>query len=241
MGALKEKALIGTENATVYSLQPLKYPTASVFYLLFIIGLLLVALLLRVLFDDFSESMLRGVFSSKDYYLLLRTNKYDSPVPLVYLFLAKNLVFAVLAYLAVEKIKPDGPAWFQPALLLKVMLLIVLFSFTRSLIELVFNWTIGTVTIFKAFMLQQLFVDFIWGLGLLCICLVGLYNPGFHMQQPLAWFAVILGIYLVFNTFRSYQLMSNIRINYRLHFFIYICSFKILPVLVLAKYLLSSL
>jgi hypothetical protein len=231
---------IGEQQKPVYALQPLKEPAAPAFYVLFLAGLLLIALLLRVLFDDFSESMLKGVLSSKAYYVFLRTNKYDSPVPLAYLFVAKNLVFSVLIYLALEKIHPSGTVGFEPVLLLKVMVLVLLFSLVRSLAELLFNFTIGTMAIYKAFTLQQLFIDFAWGLLLLAACLVCIYNPAFHMHSPGAWFAVIVGVYLVFNSLRSYQLMSNIRINYRLHFFLYICSFKILPVLLLAKYLLSN-
>jgi hypothetical protein len=238
---LKSTVLIKDDNTPVkFALQPLKHSSPTLFYLWFLTALLLIALMLHILFDDFSDSLLKGVWSSKQYYIFLRTNKYDSPVPLAYVFVAKNLILSVIVYLVLEKIQPSVSGMFHPGILIKVMAVILLFSFSRSVIEMIFNWTIGTGVIYKAFTLQQLFIDFIYGLVVLCFCIICIYNPRFYLQNPEVWFGVLLGIYLVFNTFKSYQLLSNIRISYRLHFFLYICTFKILPVLLLAKYLLSN-
>lgn len=227
-------------HASGYMLQPLRHAAPPLFYLYFITAILGVALVLRLIYDDFSESLLRGVLSSKAYYVALRTNKYDSPVPLAYVFLAKHLVLGVIAYLALEQLFPSGPMGYDPGLLLRVAGLVMGFGILRSLGELLFNWVIGTGSVFKAFTLQQLFIDFIWGLLLLTACLVFIYHPGFQLRAPLGWFSLLLALYLVFNTFRSYQLMHQARVPFRLHFFIYICTFKILPVLLLAKYLVSN-
>ena len=241
MARLKNSVLITDKVQTPgFEVQTLKRSAPSLFYLVFVVVLLWVALVLRLLFDDFSVSMLKGIWSSKQYFIFLRTNKYDSPVPLAYIFLAKNLILALFVYLFLEKIHPVGMQTFQFGLLIKVILSVFFFFLLRSLAELIFNWTIGTGPIFKAFSIQQLFIDFTWGMVLLCICIVCIYNPVFNLKDPLPGISILLGLYLVFNIFKSYQLLSNIRISYRLHFFLYICSFKVLPVLLLAKYLLSN-
>jgi hypothetical protein len=240
IAGLKKQLRIGDDKTPAFSLQPLKQPAAPAFYAIFFGVILLLAMFLRLLFDDFSESMLNGVLSSKAYYFFLRTNKYDSPVPLAYIFVARSLVFSVLAFLALKKMDPSGIGGFKSDILMRVMITVMLFSIIRLFLELLINWVVGTSALYKAFTLQLLFIDFAWGLLLLAACLVCIYNPGFSMHAPLAWFMSIIGLHMVFNTFRSYQLMTNVRIKYRLHFFLYLCCLKILPVLILAKYLLSN-
>ncbi|MBK9328856.1 MAG: DUF4271 domain-containing protein [Sphingobacteriales bacterium] len=70
--------------------------------------------------------------------------------------------------------------------------------------------------------------------------MIYIYNDFISWNVVLFSLVFSVTAYVFFNTIRSYQLMGNIRIVHKLHFFLYICAFKILPVFVLVKYILKN-
>ena len=110
----------------------------------------------------------------------------------------------------------------------------------KNIIEFIFNSVINTQETFKAFFLQNLFAEFLWSIILLFLFLICIYNNSISPKLLLFLILFSFSAYTVFNIIRSYQLMSNIRIPYKLHFFLYICAFKIIPLFLLAKYILNN-
>ena len=86
----------------------------------------------------------------------------------------------------------------------------------------------------------KLFAELVVSVFLLVLFLIYIYNTHISYDFMLGLLLSGLGVYVVFNIVRSYQLMGNVRIPYKLHFFLYICAFKILPVLLLVKYILNN-
>ena len=124
---------------------------------------------------------------------------------------------------------------------LDICVLLGLFFTVKNIVEFIFNWIIDTQETFKAFFLQNLFAELLLSIILLVFLLIYIYNN--HISRDFMLFLILFsfGGYAFFNIVRSYQLMGNIRIPYKLHFFLYICAFKIIPMLLLARYILNNI
>jgi len=197
-------------------------------------------LLMRLLFDDFSVSLIEGTFSFKQFYLFFQSKKYDSFIAIIFIYILNIFSISFITYIGLAYFLKHNFIDFDLLFLMKVLVLITLFFVIKNIIEFIFNWVINTLHIFKAFFLQNLFAELVGSIVLLILLLVFIYNQHINtvfFTTTIIFFAVV---YVVFNTIRSYQLIGNVRIPYKLHFFLYICAFKILPVLLLVKYILNN-
>lgn len=207
-------------------------------YISLVIALLLVVL--RLIFDDFSFSLLEGMLSVKKFYIFYKSKKYDSLFAILSVYIFKISILSLVVYIGLRYIQQDDFTSFSFYYFFDIWVLLGLFFTVKNVIEFIFNWVIDTQETFKAFFLQNLFAEFIVSVFLLVLFLIYIYNNHISYNFMLGLFFTGLGVYVVFNIVRSYQLMDNVRIPYKLHFFLYICAFKILPVLLLAKYILNN-
>lgn len=197
-------------------------------------------LLMRLLLDDFFVSLIEGTFSIKKFYLFFQSKKYDSLLAIIFTYLLNLICISFITYVGLVYYLNRNFNEFDILFLLKILALITLFFVVKNIIEFIFNWVINTLHIFKAFFLQNLFVELIGSILLLILLLIFIYNQSLStvfFSTSILFFAIV---YVVFNTIRSYQLIGNVRIPYKLHFFLYICAFKILPLLLMVKYILNN-
>jgi len=146
----------------------------------------------------------------------------------------------MVTYIGIEHFIKDDYTSFDVRFFMKILSALSLFFTVKNIIEFIFNWVIDTQQTFKAFFLQNLFAEFVLCILLLFFLLIYIYNTSVSSGFAVFVLAFSFGLYIVFNTIRSYQLMLNVRIFYKLHFFLYICAFKIIPMLLLAKYILTN-
>ncbi|HPA36378.1 MAG TPA: DUF4271 domain-containing protein [Chitinophagales bacterium] len=99
---------------------------------------------------------------------------------------------------------------------------------------------IGTQRVFKAYFLYSLFSEFALSLIGIVVVIIFIYNDAFSFSYLIYSVAVGIVLFVVFNIVRSYQLLSSVRIPVNLHFFLYICAFRIMPVAIVAKFILSN-
>lgn len=201
---------------------------------------LLFLLIMRLMFDDFSFSLLEGIWSFKKYLLYYQSKKYDSLIAIIFVYLISTIVLSLITYIGLVHFVNDNFITFNYVLFIEILVAILLFFSIKNLIEFIFNWVIDTQHIFRAFFLQNLFSELLLSIVVLFLLLIYIYNDGISYNFTLIIMSIIMVLYLVFNTFRSYQLMDNVRIPYKLHFFMYICTFKIIPLLLIAKYILNN-
>lgn len=208
---------------------------------LYISGVILLFLLLmRLMFDDFSFSLIEGIGSFKKYLLYYQSKKYDSLIAIIFVYIISIAILSLITYIGLVHFVNDDFTTFDVFLFLKILLALVLFFSLKNLIEFIFNWVIDTQHIFRAFFLQNLFAELLLSIVVLFLLLIYIYNNEISYNFMLFVLSLIMVVYLVFNTIRSYQLMDNVRIPYKLHFFMYICAFKIIPLLLIAKYILNN-
>lgn len=221
-------------------IQHQKSPAKSKAFLYIFTGLLLILLILRLIFDDFSFSLLEGMFSIKKFFIYYKSKKYDSFLAVLSIYLLKNIILSMITYIGLQHLLKNDFTSFQYAYLLDIIMLLGIFFTAKNVLEFLFNTVIDTQATFKAFFLQNLFTEFVLSVILLVILLIYVYNDHLPYGLIAALIAFSFFAYIVFNIIRSYQLMGNVHIPYKLHFFLYICAFKILPLLLLAKYILSN-
>ncbi len=221
-------------------IQKEKHPLNNISFL-YISGIILIVLLLmKLIFDDFSFSLLEGIFSFKKYLLYYQSKKYDSLIAIILVYFISTTILSLITYIFVVHFVNDNFTNFNLLLFLEVLAVILLFFSSKYFIEFIFNWVIDTQNIFRAFFLQNLFSELLLSIIALFLLLIYIYNSAVSYNFTIIAVSFILVVYLVFNTLRSYQLMDSVRIPYKLHFFLYICAFKIIPMLLIAKYILNN-
>ena len=158
---------------------------------------------------------------------------------LIYLF--KITILALVVYIGINYFQKDDFTTFHLKIFFNIWALLSIFFIAKNSIEYIFNWVIGTLDAFNASFLSSLFAEFILAVLLLIVFMLYIYNTQISYSFMLTILMLSVSVYVVFNIIRSYQLISNMRINYNLHFFLYICAFKIIPFLILTKYILNNI
>ncbi|MDB5227483.1 MAG: hypothetical protein JWN78_1676 [Bacteroidota bacterium] len=221
-------------------IQQQKKPAKSKVFFFISAAIVVLLLVLRLLFDDFSFSLLEGIISVKKFFIFYKSKKYDSFLAVIFIYALKIAILSLITYIVLQHLLKSDFTAFNFRFFADILFLLALFFTLKNILEFIFNRVINTDETFKAFFLQNLFAEFLLSIFLLFLLLIYLYND--HISYHFMAFIFSLGFagYIIFNVIRSYQLMSNVRIPYKLHFFLYICAFKIIPILLLAKYILGK-
>ncbi len=238
--ALTKQLDIHRESSNSKVLQPVKPATVNISYLLVAAGLFSVVLFLRLLFDDFFYAVWEGMVSIKKYEIYLQSKKYDSYFAVFAMYLSYSLMLALLLYVGLDYFTDNDFTDFDEGLFLRIAIGVVVFYSVRYLVEFIFNLVIGTQRVFKAFFLYSLFSEFALSLIGIVVVIIFIYNDAFSFSYLIYSVAVGIVLFVVFNIVRSYQLLSSVRIPVNLHFFLYICAFRIMPVAIVAKFILSN-
>ena len=232
---------INNESTRQMLIQKQKHPAKSNVFLFISLTILLFLLILRLVFEDLFYSILEGMLSIKKFFIFFKTKKYDSLFAILFVYTIKIIILSLMLYCGVIIFRNDDFTSFSFARFLDICLLLGLFFTLKNMVEFIFNWIIDTQETFKAVFLQNLFAELLLCVILLLFLLIYIYNGHISPDFMILLMLFIFGGYTVFNIVRSYQLMGNIRIPYKLHFFLYICAFKIIPVLLLARYVLNNI
>ena len=222
-------------------IQEQKQPDKSLVFLYVTTILLLLLVFIRVMFDDFFHSIIEGLTSKKKFYIFYKSKKYDSFLAVFLIYLFKIAILALVVYIGINYFQKDDFTTFHLKIFFNIWALLSIFFIAKNSIEYLFNWVIGTLDAFNASFLSSLFAEFILAVLLLIVFMVYIYNTQISYSFMLTILMLSVSVYVVFNIIRSYQLISNMRINYNLHFFLYICAFKIIPFLILTKYILNNI
>lgn len=222
-------------------IQTQKHPQTSSVFLFISLTILIILLVLRLIFEDLFYSILEGMVSIKKFFIFYKSKKYDSLFAIIFIYTIKIIILSLMVYIGLCIFQKTDFAHFSYADFLDICVLLGLFFIVKNIVEFIFNWIIDTQEMFKAFFLQNLFAELLLSIILLVLFLIYIYNN--HVSRDFMLFLILFSFvgYAFFNIVRSYQLMGNIRIPYKLHFFLYICAFKIIPMLLLARYILNNI
>ena len=238
---IEANLLLKKPAATQTIIQQEKQNAQSNWYLTVAVILIVLTLLLRLLFDDFTDSMVEGVVSFKKFMIFYQSKKYDSLLAVLLLFVLNIAVLSLVIHIFIQVVLNNDFSEFYLNRYIKITVAFLIYFFIISTIEYLFNGFTNTLSVFVAHFLWFLFSSFFGIIICLFVLLIHIYNSNISLNvlEIIAW--IFFAFFVVFNIIRSYQLFSTIRIPYKLHFFMYICAFKMLPLLILGKYILENL
>lgn len=238
---IEASILIKKAAATQAIIQQEKQNVQSSWYLFTALILISLTLFLRLLFDDFTNSMFEGVVSFKKFMIFYQSKKYDSLLAVLLLFILNIALLSLVVHIFIQYVLNDNFTNFYAFRYVQITSILLIYFFAISIIEYFFNGFTNTLSLYVAHFLWYLFSSFFSILVCLLILLIHIYNLSipFRLLEIIGW--ITFAFFLVFNIIRSYQLFRTIRIPYKIHFFMYICAFKILPFLILGKYIFEKL
>ncbi|MFN8284815.1 MAG: DUF4271 domain-containing protein [Chitinophagales bacterium] len=238
---IETNLLLKKTAATQTIIQQEKQHGQSSWYLLAALILILLTLLLRLLFDDFTDSMFEGVVSFKKFMIFYQSKKYDSLLAVLLLFVLNIAILSLVVHILIQFIVNDHYNQFYIFRYMQIFVILLVYSCSISAIEYFFNGFTNTHSFYIAHFLWYLFSSFFSVIICLMILLIHIYNSNISLPflEVVSW--MIFAFFVVFNIVRSYQLFRSIRIPYKIHFFMYICAFKLLPLLILGKYISENL
>jgi hypothetical protein len=223
-----------------YIIQKQKHTSRSLVFLYISTAIFLLLLIMRLLFDDFSFSMLEGIVSFKKFLIFYQSKKYDSLIAIIFVYLLSLVILSLVTYIGIQQFSNDDFTTFNATFFIQILTSLSIFFTLKNIIEYVFNSVVSTQKAFSAFFLQNLFSELILSVVLVFLLIIYIYNTNLSPNFAVVLLVCSIALYLVFNTIRSYQLMRNIQISYKQYFFLYICAFKIIPMLLLVKYILNN-
>lgn len=222
-------------------IQQQKTKQKSIFYLVSFVVLILLCLLIRLVFDDFWTSMAEGFISFKKFTIYYQSKKYDSFIAVFCLYVLNIFILSLVLHCCSQLFITNSFINFNIQKLIQIFLLLFLFFTVINIIEYLFNSITNTTSIFLMHFLFQLFSLFFILSSVLISIIIYVYNFKFDFVFLRITAIILLSLFLVFNIIRSYQLFITTKIPYKLHFFLYICAFKIVPFLILSKYIFENI
>ncbi len=222
-------------------IQNIRIGGVSLYYFFALSFLLFLLLLIRLFFEDFFMSLAEGIISNKKFLIYLKSKKYDSFLAMLSVYALHLVCLAYLLFLISVVISAGNFKQFNLLILGKFTILLFLFFTLKFFIEFIFNAISDTADTFKTFFIQHIFIELAFYFLLILLFTFFIYYQYSNNQHLLIILTVISAGLLLFTAFRNFQLLLELKVVYKLHFFLYLCAFKVLPVLLLGKFILNYL
>lgn len=209
--------------------------TPSIILLLPIIFLIIIVL--KFLFTGFFKSSFSGIVNLNVFLLHYRNKKFSEQLPVFLLFTLRNIVIVLICqYLA--SIYFQQQSYFNWKHFAIGFLVISVFYILVYLMEyFVFNM-IGIADMFRVYFTQYFIITtWVWTPLVLLILLLHLNN--IQLDMNIILLLIVLPVFLsaLIAVIRSILLWNGMWRDNLIYFFMYLCTFKIIPYLILTKLL----
>lgn len=207
----------------------------SIILLLPIILLIIIAL--KFLFTGFFKSSFSGIVNLNVFQLHYRNKKFSEQLPVLLLFILRNVVIVLICqYLATLYYHQEF--YFNWKHFAIGFVVISFFYMLVYLMEyFVFNM-IGIADMFRVYFTQYFIITtWVWTPLILLILLLHLNN--IQLDMNIILLLIVLPVFLssLIAIFRSILLWNGMWRDNLIYFFMYLCTFKIIPYLILTKLL----
>lgn len=223
-------------STSMWDVQQLKEATHSTSLIIITPLVLLFLIILKFIFNNFFQSSLLGLFNEKLFQLQYRNKKFSEILPLILIFVIRNTtIVLILQYLLSILLKQNKYLNIQTFLFL--FLISNLFFAIKLIAEFIIQNIIGTGSSFRIYFTQHYLITLWLSIPFLAIILIMYLNSiELTMNLILIFFIVPVAIISLFSTIRSLMLWNGAWKHYLIYFFIYLCTFKIIPYLIIAKF-----
>lgn len=220
-----------------WDIQQLKQegPMSSLPLSLFIIVMIIV--MIKIFYKDFYNSILTGIVNARIFQLDYSNKKYSKNFPLVLQFILKCALITFVGQYIVY-VYTDGESYMDLKYFAGGMLLVMALFLTIYLAEYIVLKAIGIGDFFRIYFSQyNLITTWTW-LPLFIFSYVFYLNDihiEFNTLSMISIFSVF--IFATLGAFRSLLISNGVLRNHLIYFFMYICTFKIVPYLLILKFI----
>jgi len=230
---LQGKVNITTDKTTINLPQPIRNNSVQYTYLVIVVAIFFLLGILFFFFDDFIQTILQSLYNSKKYNIFYTAHRLDNIfLNLVFLIIKMSIVaystLILLQYMQKKKIEFSINNTFH------VFLLVFVFLCVKYLIENIIVWLTEQQKLYRFLNTYKLYYDLYFGLIFIFISVLILYN---NTNILSTYFLIFCALYVVILLYKIIQLQQFVKIHHKIYFILYICTFKILPLLLLTKYL----
>lgn len=221
----------------VYDVQQLKAhrSTPSIIFTLPVIFLIII--MLKFLFTGFFKSSFSGIVNMNVFQLHYRNKKFSEHLPLLLLFILRNIFIIIICqYLAFLHFQQEY--YFNWKHFAIGFVVISIFYSLVYLMEYFVQNMIGIGEMFRMYF-TQFFIITTWLWVPLIAVILLLYLNNIQLETNIIVAILILPVFLssVIAVLRSVLLWNGAWRDNLIYFFMYLCTFKIIPYLLLAKFL----
>lgn len=218
-----------------WDVQHLKKQVSTPSIVLLLPIIILIIIIQKFLFTGFFKSTFSGIVNMNVFQLHYRNKKFSEQIPLILLFILRNiavvLICQYLAYLYFDQSKYLNWNHF-----LVGFLVINIFYISVYLLEyFVFNM-VGVGDMFRVYITQYFTITtWVW-IPLVLLALL-LYLNNIQLDINVILLLVVFPALLsaIFAIIRSILLWNGMWRDKLIYFFMYLCTFKIIPYLILTK------
>lgn len=233
---IQKNDVTNISSNSIWDVQQLKEATHLSSLIIITPLILLFLIILKFIFTNFFESSLLGLFNDKIFQLQYRNKKFSEILPLILIFIIRNtIIVLILQYLLSILLKQIKFLNIQTFLIL--FLITNLFFAIKVIAEYFIQNIIGIGSNFRIYFTQHYLITLWLSIPILTIILIMYLNSiELTMNLVLIFFMIPITIISVFSTIRSLMLWNGAWKHYLIYFFIYLCTFKIIPYLIIAKF-----
>ena len=198
--------------------------------------LLFIIIILKFFFNNFFQSSLLSLPNEKVFMLHFRGNKFSDVIPLVLMYIIKLSVLSIFFQYAALFFLKD-PELVSMKYFVVILALLAVFYGLRYLVESFTHLMMGSSKLFKPYYVQhQIISTWLWLPSILLVII--LYSNAENMSGKSFLIITLIPIVLasLFSLLRSLIIWSVVWRDFLLYFFVYFCTFKIFPYLVVAKW-----
>lgn len=221
----------------VWDVQNLKISRSAPSVVLILPIIILLIIIIKFLFKSFYSSSLSAIVNGKVFQLHYRNKKFSDIIPLFFLFILRNIVMVIICQYLIFTAFNDN-AYLNMRFFLTGFFLMSFFYTLLYAAEFFVQSVIGVSNIYKMYITQYYLITTWCWLPLIGVILI-LYLNGIHLSLDLIGLFLIIPllIFAFWAIIRSIILWNGAWRDNLIYFFIYLCTFKIIPYLIIAKYI----
>ncbi|HUH74363.1 MAG TPA: DUF4271 domain-containing protein [Chitinophagales bacterium] len=220
----------------LWDVQQLKEKTHLTSLVLITPILIFLLIILKFVFNNFFQSSLLGLFNDKTFQLQYRNKKFSEILPLILIFILRNSTIVLILQFLLSVILKRNQYLSIKTFLFLFLIANVFFAF-KLVAEYFVQNVIQSGSIFRVYFTQHYLISLWLTLPFLALILIMYLNSiELTMNLVLLFFMIPFAIISLFSTIRSLMLWNGAWKQYFIYFFIYLCTFKILPYLIIAKF-----
>lgn len=232
---LKQSAFIDGQKSrpTKVIIQPLRAQQKILEYMFVALLILLIIALLYVFFGDYFLAVRESLVSIKQYQVYLAANKFDNFFLIVALFLFKIILLAFVVNSFINIYVSIYYNIFNYKQFAYILSVIAIFFSLKMILEIIVLFVIGQIKTYRLFYFNKLFFDIAFACLVSLFIVLMYYNTTIDKREFLILFGVIYTFYIVYKGFKIAQFA---KISNKIYFILYLCTFKIIPLMLVVKY-----